>query len=185
MPVLTRIFGKFRPYVQSLLAAAVGIAVSAAAAGLTASHENKLAEARFQAVAENHFVVVQNGLNEYVNRLRAVRALFDSYEGAVSRNSFEAFTRPLLQENGGIATLSWVPRVLGSQRAEHEREAARDGLPDYHIKDMGDNRKMSVSPERDEYYPIFYATVPKNSALYGLDLRSEPETLGELEQARS
>jgi diguanylate cyclase len=184
MPVSTRIFGKFRAFGPSLLAAAVGIAMSVAAAGLTASHENKLAEERFQAVAENHFVVVQNGLNEYVNRLRAVRALFDSYEGAVSRSAFEAFTRPLLQENGGIATLSWVPRVLGPQRAELEREAARDGLPDYHIKDMGEGRKMSVSPERDEYYPIFYATVPKNSALYGLDLRSEPETLVELEQAR-
>ena len=58
-------------------------------------------------------MVMQNGLNEYVNRLRAVRALFDSSEGQVSRNSFEAFTRPLLQENAGIATLSWVPRVLG------------------------------------------------------------------------
>ena len=40
------------------------------------------------------------------------------------------------------------------------------------------------SPERGEYYPIFYATVPRTSPLYGLDLRSEPPTLAELEQAR-
>jgi CHASE1-domain containing sensor protein len=43
---------------------------------------------------------------------------------------------------------------------------------------------MSPSPERGEYYPIFYATVPKTSPLYGLDLRSEPETLVEMKRAR-
>src|SRR6516162_2714927 len=140
------ITGKFRQYLPSLLAGAVGIAMSAAAAGFTASREDKLAQARFEAIAENHFMVMQNGLNEYVNRLRAVRALFDSSEGQVSRDSFEAFTRPLLQENAGIATLSWVPRVLGSERAEHEREAEQQGLANYRIKEMGEGRKMSVSP---------------------------------------
>jgi diguanylate cyclase len=178
------ITGKFRQYLPSLLAGAVGIAMSATAAGFTASREDKLAQAQFQAIAENHFMVMQNGLNEYVNRLRAVRALFDSSEGQVSRNSFEAFTRPLLQENAGIATLSWVPRVLGSERAENEREGKQQGLADYQIKEMGEGRKLSVSPDHEEYYPIFYATVPRTSPLYGLDLRSEPETLVELEQAR-
>ena len=43
---------------------------------------------------------------------------------------------------------------------------------------------MTVSPERSEYYPIFYATVPKTSPLYGLDLRSETATLAELEHSR-
>jgi len=180
----TPLIGRLRQYLPCLLAAAAGIAVSVIAAGLTASRETKHAEAQFNVVAENHYMVVQNGLNEYMNRLRAVRALFDSSEGQVSRGSFEAFARPLLQENSAIATLSWVPRVLGPERAEHEREAARQGLAGYRIKQMGDGRKMSLSPERDEYYPIFYATVPKTSPLYGLDLRSEPETLTELEQAR-
>jgi diguanylate cyclase len=177
-------FGKSRQLIPCMLAAFIGIGVSVIAAGLTASWENKHAEAQFKAVAENHYMVVQNGLNEYVNRLRAVRALFDSSEGPVSRSSFEAFTRPLLLENSAIATLSWVPRVPGPERAEHERAAEHEGLAGYRIKQMGENGKMSLSPERDEYYPIFYATVPKTSPLYGLDLRSEPETLAELEQAR-
>ncbi len=183
-PQRRRIIAVLRPFLACLFAAAAGIGVSVVAAALTASRENRHAEAQFNVVAENHYMVVQNGLNEYVNRLRAVRALFDSSEGQVSRSSFEAFTRPLLQENSAIATLSWVPRVFGPERAAYEREAARQGFADYHIKQMGEGRKMSLSPERDEYYPIFYATVPKTSPLYGLDLRSEPETLAELEQAR-
>src|SRR5580704_14207030 len=49
---------------------------------------------------------------------------------------------------------------------------------------MGTDGKMVPSPERSEYYPIFYATVPRTSALYGLDLRSEPPTLAEMGHAR-
>jgi diguanylate cyclase len=178
------LISKLRPFVPCLFAVAAGVGVSVTAAALTASWENRHAEAQFHVVADNHFMTVQNGLTEYVNRLRAVRALFDSTEAPVSRAAFEAFTRPLLQENSAIATLSWVPRVLGPERAAHEREGVRQGIADYHIKAMGEDGKMSVSPEHDEYYPVFYVTLPKISPLYGLDLRSEPETLAELEQAR-
>jgi CHASE1-domain containing sensor protein len=97
---------------------------------------------------------------------------------------FELFTRPLLRENSAITTLSWVPQVLNAERTDHERAAALQGLADYRIKSMGTDGKMSPSPEHSEYYPIFYATVPKTSPLYGLDLRSEPQTLLEMERAR-
>ena len=102
----------------------------------------------------------------------------------VTRNEFEAFTRPLLADNSAIATLSWVPRVLNSERAQHERAAVSQGLTDYRIKAMNADGKMTLSPEHSEYYPVFYATVPKTSSLYGLDLRSEPPTLAEMDHAR-
>jgi CHASE1-domain containing sensor protein len=174
-----------RQFAPCLLAAAIGVGVSVTAAGMTANRESRNAEQQFNVTAENNFMVMQNGVNEYVNKLRAVRALFDSSEASVSRSAFEAFTRTLMLENAAIATLSWVPRVLNSERAEFEREAVRQGLPDYHIKTMeADEVTMSRSPERSEYYPIFYATAPITSRLYGLDLRSEPPTLLEMERAR-
>ena len=89
-----------------------------------------------------------------------------------------------MQENAGIATLSWVPRVLGSERAEHEREAERQGLAGYQIKEMGEGRKCRCRRNTTNITRSSYATVPRTSPLYGLDLRSEPETLVELEQAR-
>ena len=167
-----------------ILAAIIGIAASVIPTFLIIQADNQDAERQFRVLAENRFMVLQNGLNDYVNRLKAVRALFDSSVEPVTRNGFEAFTRPLLSENAAIATLSWVPRVAGSDRAEHEQMGVREGLPDYHIKDIGPDGKMTASPERDEYYPVFYATVPMTSPLYGLDLRSETETLSELERAR-
>jgi diguanylate cyclase (GGDEF)-like protein len=185
MQFVTQVGRKLRELAPCILAAVVGVGVSVTAAGLTANRESRNAEQQFNVTAENNFMVAQNGINEYVNKLRAVRALFDSSEAQVSRSTFEAFTRPLMLENAAIATLSWVPRVLNSERAEFEREGARQGLPDYHIKTMeADEVTMFRSPELSEYYPIFYATVPKTSRLYGLDLRSEPPTLLEMEQAR-
>ena len=167
----------------SVLAGIVGVGVSVTAGRMTAMRDDRNANLQFDVIAENHFMVLQTGLNEYVSKLQTVRALFDTV-GSVTRDEFETFTRPLLLENSAIATLSWVPLVLNSERTEHERVAALQGLSGYCIKAMGADGKMVPSPERNEYYPIFYATLPKTSALYGLDLRSEPPTLAELAHAR-
>jgi diguanylate cyclase (GGDEF)-like protein len=175
---------KLRQLLPCILAATIGIAASVTSAAVIVQRDDNDAERQFRVLAENHFMVLQNGLNEYVNRLHVVRALFDSSEEPVTRDEFEAFTRPILSDNSAIATLSWVPRVLNSERAQHERAAASQGLANYRIKAMGTNGKMTPSPERSEYYPILYATVPKTSSLYGVDLRSEPPTLAEMERAR-
>jgi diguanylate cyclase (GGDEF)-like protein len=184
MQVVRQAGRMLRQFAPCLLAAGIGIGMSVAAAGMTANRERRSAEQQFNVMAENNFMVVQNGVNEYVSKLRALRALFDSSEAPVSRDAFEAFTRPLLLENAAISTLSWVPRVLNSERAELERVAVQQGVPDFHIKMMNADGKLSPSPEHSEYYPVFYATVPKTSPLYGLDLRSEPPTLLEMEHAR-
>ncbi len=180
-----RVFDKVRQFVPCIVAAAIGIAVTASATGVIVARDDNDAERQFHVVAENHFMVLQTGVNGYVSRLEAVRALFDSSVESIRRKEFESFARPLLRENAAIATLSWVPRVLKSERAQHERQGVLDGLPDYHIKDMArGGGAMTVAPERSVYYPIFYATVPKTSPLYGLDLRSEADTLAELDHSR-
>ena len=175
---------ELRRLLPCILAATIGIAASLTAAGVIVQRDNTDAERQFHVLAENHFMVLQTGLNEYVNRLHAVRALFDSSAELVTRDEFEAFTQPILADNSAIVTLSWVPRLPNSERAEHEREAVLQGLAGYRIKAMNDDGTMALSPEHSEYYPIYYATLPKTSPLYGLDLGSEPPTLAEMEHAR-
>jgi diguanylate cyclase (GGDEF)-like protein len=167
-----------------LTAAGLGVAVSIAAWFVVALWEDRHAKLEFDAIAENHFMVLQSGLNEYLHKLRALRALFDSSDGQVTRGEFETFAGAFLQYNSAIQTLSWVPRVLRAERAAHELAASHEGLAGYRIKAVAADRSMAPSAEQDEYFPIFYATVPKTHRLYGLDLRSEPPTLAELEQAR-
>lgn len=181
---LAQVLNKLRQFLPCVVAAAIGVTVTVIATVVIVQRDDSDAKRQFYVLTENHFMVLQNGLNEYVNRLKAVGALFDSSVEQVTRNEFEAFAQPLLRENAAFVTLSWVPRVLNSERAAHEREGALQGLPNYHIKDIDADGKMTLAPQRSEYYPISYATVPRSSALYGLDLRSETATLAELDRAR-
>jgi CHASE1-domain containing sensor protein len=79
-----------RQFLPCILAATIGIAASVTSAAVIVQRDNNDAERQFNVLAENHFMVLQNGLNEYVNRLHAVRALFDSSAESVTRNEFDA-----------------------------------------------------------------------------------------------
>jgi diguanylate cyclase (GGDEF)-like protein len=167
----------------SFAAAGLGIALSVAAWLTVMRWEERLAKLTFDATAQNHAMVLQNGLNEYLSKLAAARALFES-SPETTRAEFEVFAHRLLQHEPAIQNLSWVPRVRGDERAAYERAAARDGLARFHFLSSTEDGGLVTAPPRDEYYPIFYATVPKSSPIYGLDLRSEPLTLERLERAR-
>jgi diguanylate cyclase (GGDEF)-like protein len=170
--------------VPLLLAATIGVALSVTAALLVARWEDKRAEMQFTAIAENQFMALQNGLNEYLTKLVTLRALFDSSDLPVSRKEFGAFAQSHLKSSSAIQTLSWVPRVTRSQRAIYERAAAYDGIEGYHFKARVAGGGIVPSGQEDEYYPIFYSTRPKESDVYGLDLRSDARTLAELVYAR-
>ena len=114
------------------------------------------------------------GLDEYLNKLRALRALFASDE-AVSRSEFEGFTDRLLDRDKAIQNLSWVPLVRAGQRAELEAEARADGLAGYRIRDARADGSVAPAPDRSEYLPIYYSTERNRGAsIYGIDLLTEP-----------
>ena len=166
------------------MAALIGIALSVTAGFMVSLWEDRHAVLEFNAIAENQYMALQNGLNEYLNKLLTVRALFESSDDEVSRKEFEAFTRPHMQSSSAIQTLSWVPRVRRDERPAYELAAARDGIEEYQFKIKSADGGLVPSEEHDEYYPIFYSTAPKTSRLYGLDLRSESSELAELIRAR-
>jgi diguanylate cyclase len=169
--------------VPSYAAAGIGIALSLVAWLAVMRWEGRLAKLTFAATAQNQAMVLQNGLNEYLSKLAATRALFES-SPAITRDEFDLFARRLLQHEPAIQNLSWVPRVRGGERAAYEQAAARDGFTGFHFLSSTEEGDLVTAPQRGEYYPIFYATVPKSSRIYGLDLRSEPVTLERLERAR-
>ncbi len=168
-----------RQIVPSFLAAFIGIAVSLISAGLIVHRDDNHARLQFACTAENHFMVLQNGLNEYLDKLTAVRALFDSSSAPVTRNEFEAFHPSAARRQRRHSNPSWVPRILNSERAAARTRRRNGGS--YGLPHQGHERRrqdVGCLREHSEYYPIFYATLPKTSPLYGLDLRSEPHGIG-------
>jgi diguanylate cyclase len=168
-----------------IAAAAIGIAVSAAASFFVSLWDDRIAKLEFQAVAENHFMVLQDGINKYLSNLIALRALFESSDHAVSRSEFEAFAERLIHDQPGIQSVSWAPRVTRNERVAIELAAAGDGIPDYCIRAVRPDNNLTVSPDRDEYFPILFSTErPRTSPVYGIDLASEPMRRGTVERAR-
>jgi diguanylate cyclase (GGDEF)-like protein len=167
-----------------VMAGMIGAILSFTAFHFVWRFENGISQKDLAAVTESHALALQNGLNEYLNKLISLRAFFEASQ-QVTRAEFELFAGRLLAEEGAVQNFSWVARVSRAERATFEREAQRDGLTDFHIKAVASDHSIAISPEQDEYLPIFYSTVKsKSSPIYGIDLRSQPLIRQRLDRAR-
>src|ERR1700730_1758884 len=178
------LWGLSKHLLPVFLASAIGVALSIGGALLVSQWEDRVAIREFQSVAENQSRILQNGINQYLSKLVALRALFEASGDEVSRRQFEIFAERTLRDQTAIRSVSWIPRVSHAERAARERSAIDDGIPGYHIKAVGPDGSLAPSPDRDEYFPIFYSSEKsKTSPLFGLDLASEPKRRETLERA--
>ena len=173
-----------RLYRPALVAACIGLLVSLAGACAIGQWEQRVNKAEFEGVAETQAIVLQNGLNEYIMRLVALRTLFESTNEEITRSEFETFSGRLFERHPGIVRVAWVPRINRKERAEYEAAAIGDGISGYQIRSLGADGSITTSPQRDEYFPVFYSTEPKTSVVYGLDYFTDVERRATLERAR-
>ena len=118
---------------------------------------------------------MQNGMNEYVSRLVALRTLFESANEEITRSEFETFSGRLFEHHPGMLRVAWVPRITRKERAEYEAAAVGDGISGYRIKAFNTPMADSITaPQSDEYFPVFFSTEPKTSGVYGLDYSARP-----------
>jgi diguanylate cyclase (GGDEF)-like protein/PAS domain S-box-containing protein len=166
-----------------VVVAASGFALSFVGWQIAHERENGFARQEFDARANDHFLVLQSGIDQYVNDMLALRASFQTFQP--DRAQFQRFAEQLFDNKNAILAASWAPRVTGDERAEHERKAVEDGLAGYQIKSVAPDGTMSVAPDAPEYFPVLYNSKIGASALvYGLnsldgDLRQQA-----LERAR-
>ena len=169
------------------LSTAVAIAglVASLSAWVAVSHrENELAALELSSRAYGHALNLQFGINAYLRRVSGLRAFFDT-SGNVSRAQFEKITKQLMNDQNAILGMSWIPRVTREQRAAYEQAATRDGIPGFRIKAVAADGSMAPSPEKEEYFPVFYtATESPGSRVYGLDLNDGGMRQKTLERAR-
>lgn len=167
-----------------LVAGCLGLVVAASAWLAVAAWEERLAKANFSNVAGDYAAVLQNGLDQYLGKLLAVRAFYDS-SVEVDPDEFRLFTSQITAGYDDAMRLVWAPRITRSERAEFERKQRERGHPDFSIRTFSLTNPMAVSPERDEYFPILYSTVAsKRSATLGTDLNSEPSRSEAIRRAR-
>jgi diguanylate cyclase (GGDEF)-like protein len=168
----------------ALVAAGIGLALSLIAAYAVGRWEARVAEIAFEGAAKTRLIVLQNGINEYLNRLGTLRTLFESANDEVTRSEFEVFSRKLFENHSGLLRVGWAPKVYRKERAEVEAAAISDGIAGYRIKSLFPDGGVKPAPQSDEYVPIMFSTEPKTSGVYGFDYWSDPVRRAALERAR-
>ena len=172
--------GLYRP---ALVGAGIGLLLSLAAAYAVGRWERRVTWIEFEGVAATELIEMQNGINEYVSRLATLRTFFESANEDITRSEFEVFSGRLFEDHPGILRVGWVPKVYRKERAEFETAAVNDGVPGYRIKSLADGT-VSVAPERDLHFPVFFSSEAKTSLVYGLDYSTDPTRWASLERAR-
>jgi diguanylate cyclase (GGDEF)-like protein len=184
VPGQDSVLGRVRQVWPLLAAACIGLALSVAAWFAVSAREDRLAELEFHAVADNHLLILQGGINTYLSRIVALRALYKS-DDLISRTEFQIFSEELLSGQTAILAVSWIPRVLHADRARHELEAVREGLSGYKITAPNAGGDLVPAPERAEYFPVLFSSrEPVGSRIYGLDLNDGGLRQQTLERAR-
>jgi PAS domain S-box-containing protein len=102
----------------------------------------------------------------------------------LSRESFAVLSADLRRDLACLKALEWVPRVSAPDREAHEREARRDGLEGYEIRERLPSGEIVRAATRPAYYPVsFVDPIEGNRPALGLDLGSERTRAAVLERA--
>jgi CHASE1-domain containing sensor protein len=174
MPDLSEYTRKWRPvrHLWPIVAAAcLGLAVAVAAWFAVSVWEDRLARTKFNNVAGDYASVLQNGLDDYLSKIVAVRAFYDSSH-AVDPNEFALFTGRILEGHEDIMRITWSPRVAGDERAEFQLKARDEGIEGYEIKAWAPGGTLGSAPQENEYFPVLYSTgIPTALSVLCVDLR--------------
>lgn len=162
----------------------LGLTVAISAWFAVSIWEERLARTKFTAVAGDYASVLQNGLDDFLDKITALRAFYDA-SVEVDPDEFSLFTSQINRGEDDVLRLIWCPRVSRDERAEFERKRRESGLADYAIRTWSIANPLQVSPERDEYFPVLYSTVAsQRTATLGMDLNSEAARSEAIKRAR-
>jgi diguanylate cyclase (GGDEF)-like protein len=165
--------------------AVLGTALSVAGWFIVSGLEDRTSAAEFNLRANNMAVALQNGVNQYLANMSALRAFFESAPAAVGEREFLTFSDRLLRNHPAILSLSWVPLIPHEERVAHEQAARREGDEDYRIRSVSEDGTLGPSPAAAEYFPVYYTTEKiRTDLVRGLNLADGGIRQQPLEKAR-
>jgi diguanylate cyclase (GGDEF)-like protein len=165
--------------------AVLGTALSITGWFIVSGLEDRTSAAEFNLRANNMAVVLQNGVNQYLANMSALRALIESAPAVVGEREFLTFSDRLLRNHSAILSVSWVPLILNEERAAHEQAAQREHGDDYRVRSVSEDGTLGPSPAAAEYFPVYYTTEKiRTDLVRGLNLADGGIRQQPLEKAR-
>ncbi|GAB7530044.1 GGDEF domain-containing protein [Pseudomonas sp. 3A(2025)] len=168
-------------WLVALLALMAGLALTAMLALNYYELYQRQLRQRFDLLASERFIRIQERLDSQLSRLDSLRRYF-VYSNEVTRTDYNGFAAPLLE---GTRAYSWSPRVTDAQRSAFEAAVRAEGLPDYAIRERDASGQLVLASPRDEYYPVLFTQSLSSLPLpLGFDINSEHLRHQTLERAR-
>ena len=114
----------------------------------------------------------------------AASGLMATVGDAITKDSFNAFSGPLLNEDN-LVSIRWVPYVAGDQRQAFEDRIRLSGLLDFSINDRLADGTYQSAGQRDDYYPVLFSEpFTEAGEVIGYDMGSDPTRRSAIEDAR-
>lgn len=176
-----------------LLMLIAGLVFSARQAIIATEARNRAQEAQaeaqvanFRRLTEERHQLIVDGTSRSMETLVAVAAAFETWPD-LDRSQFHSFTTRCMERHPEISSMTWVPRVLGGERARVEAAVRAEGFDDFEFRELNADGTYTGEPaaEQPVYYPIIYVEpLEPNRVILGMDSSANPPRLATLEQAR-
>lgn len=162
-----------------------GIALSLLLFAHVRSWEDRALQNEVENRARERGEILRAKILSSMDVLHSIDSLFVTRR-QVSRQEFAAFVSSALKRQPELCALGWTPRVPGSQRAEFEQAARRDGLKDFQFVQLDHQGHIIRAADKREYFPIYYLEPEDaNRRALGFELASSHLRLEALEEAAS
>jgi len=118
MPDLPHVRRKWQPIGQLwpiLAAACFGLVVAICAWFAVSIWEERLSRTKFNNTAQDYAEVLQNGLDDYLSKIVAVRAFYEA-SVEVEPEEFALFTKQILAGQTDKMRILWCPHVTQAER---------------------------------------------------------------------
>ena len=176
--------GRARPGILTVPALATllaGLVVTAILYASIHSLERERASVDFDQRADTYFAAVAGSFGEAISAMRALNLLFVATDD-VRRDEFEAFARPLLEQNHYLQALVFHRFVNAAERPRFEAERRRY-WPGFEIRERV-NGTLRRAGSRERYLVADYIVpLAGNETTFGYDGWSYPPQRALIEQA--
>ncbi len=155
------------------VALSAGVAATLGVVHVLYTNEARIARTVIQQAVDERALAIQADFSEVLEAVDSLGAFFAASDDIYAAR-FAAYAEHTLARMPALRALQWLPRVPAGERASHEAQAARSGMPGYRISEPGANGLVRAG-KRDAYFPVrFAAPLAPNRGDLGFDLAACP-----------
>ncbi|MBI9041939.1 PAS domain S-box protein [Lutibacter sp.] len=129
-------------------------------------------EEQISNVIDNNVDNIQKELSVSFASIEILQSIFEE-QNFISKEEFKNYTTPLFKRNSGLKALSWVPKILNTERPIFEK-SLHNPLQYNFINERDSKNEVIVGKEESFYFPVaFIEPFEENKQALGFNIYSD------------